>query len=385
MANSVAIIHTQYGPYHFARIKALKAIYPGDLDLIQLAAQENIRQWNVSNCPIEITTVADGILENYPVKYLIQELIKYLIKIQPAVLVVAGYGHPVMRAAIKWGYQNHVPVILLSDSQYCDHQRNPLLEMLKGRWIRQYCDTAFVAGASAAQYLERLRFPKHKIWRGYDVTDNNYFGSHAKQIRTNQSNKREQLALPKSFLLYVGRFSSEKNLTRLLEAFANYQQQSSISRALSLVLVGSGPEEQMLKNKAQQLGLKNVFWPGFKQVDELPVYYALASALILPSTSEPWGLVINEAMACGSPILASTQCGAVWDLVFPGINGLIFNPWSSQSISQAILSFSEYSLDRQTSMGQASQRIIQNFTPETWAIALSDCIAKTVSTSKRSK
>lgn len=385
MANSVAIIHTQCGPYHFARIDALRTIYSGNLDLIQLTSQENLRQWRVDDYSVKITTIADGILEKSPAKYLIKKLVKYLTKTQPRVLVVAGYGHPVMRATIKWGYQNKVPIILFSDSQYCDRSRNPILETLKGRWIRQHCDAAFVAGTSAAQYLDRLKFPKHKIWRGYDVIDNNYFSDHSKQVRKNQSKEREKLALPKRFLLYVGRFSPEKNLSCLLEAFSDYQKKAPILRSLSLVLVGSGPQEQVLKDQVQRLRLENVFWPGFKQVDELPAYYTLASALILPSTSEPWGLVINEAMACGLPILASSQCGAVWDLVFPGINGLIFNPWNSQSISQAIFSFSEYSLDRQSAMGLASERIIQNFTPETWSIALSDCVIKTVSASNRSQ
>ena len=382
MANPVAIIHTQCGPYHFARIDAFRSIYSGHIDLIQLTSQEGLRQWKVDDCSIKITTIADGMLEEYPAKHLIKNLVEYLTKTQPAILVVAGYGHPVMRAAIKWGYQKKVPVILLSDSQYCDRPRNPILETLKSRWIRQHCDSAFVAGASAAQYLERLKFPKHKIWRCYDVVDNDYFRDQALEVRENPSAVRAKLGLPEKFVLYVGRFSPEKNLSRLLEAFGNYQKASLDQRTFSLVLVGGGPEEQVLKHKVEQLGLKNIFWPGFKQVDDLPAYYSLASALILPSTSEPWGLVINEAMACGLPVLASSQCGAVWDLVFPGINGLIFNPWSSQSISQAIILFGSYSLDQQRTMGQASQRIIQNFTPETWSLALSDCIATTLAAAK---
>nr|WP_228038008.1 glycosyltransferase family 4 protein [Nodosilinea sp. LEGE 06152] len=281
-----------------------------------------------------------------------------------------------MRAAIKWSNRNQIPVILLSDSQYCDRPRNPVLEAIKGQWICRRCDAAFVAGASAACYLEKLGFPKHKIWRGYDVIDNHYFSKASHLVKQNKIYERERLGLPERFFLYVGRFSQEKNLLRLLEAFGLYQN-AHPSEPLTLVLVGSGDQELVLKDKAKRLDLKNIVWPGFKQISELPAYYGLASAFILPSISEPWGLVINEAMACGLPILASSQCGAIFDLVFPGINGSVFNPWESQSINQSMTSFSHYSVSLQKDMGQASQRIIQDFSLESWAIALTDCIIQT--------
>lgn len=374
--NSVAIVHTQCGPYHLARIRALVSTYPGKVDLIQLATQESQRQWVVDNHSVKVTTIAEGVLEAYAARNLIKGLLEHLTQTRPSVLVVAGYSQPAMRAAIKWSSRNRIPVILLSDSQGCDRPRNPLTETLKGQWIRRHCDAAFVAGGSAAQYLENLSFPKHRVWRGYDVIDNRYFSRAAHIIQQNKTHEREALGLPERFFLYVGRFSREKNLLRLIEAFSLYQS-TYTSEPWTLVLVGSGEQELILKDKARKLGLKNIAWPGFKQIDELPAYYSLASALILPSTSEPWGLVINEAMACGLPILASTQCGAIFDLVFPGINGAVFNPWDSSSISQVMASFSQNSVDRQAAMGRASQRIIRNFTPESWATALTDCIIQT--------
>ncbi len=323
-----------------------------------------------------MTTVADGVLEACAHRDLAKGLLEHLAKTQPSTLIVAGYSQPAMRAAVSWGNHNRIPVVLLSDSQYCDRPRNLLLEALKGIWIRRHCDAAFVAGGGAAHYLEKLGFPRHKIWRGYDVVDNHYFSKASDWVKRNEIHERGRLGLPERFFLYVGRFSQEKNLSRLLESFSLYQN-ASLSEPLSLVLVGSGDQELALRDKAKKLGLENIVWSGFKQISELPAYYSLASALILPSLSEPWGLVINEAMACGLPILASSQCGAVFDLVFPGVNGFVFNPWDSQSISQAMALFSQCSGNRRRGMGQASQRIVQSFTPENWAMALVDCIAQT--------
>ena len=373
---SVAIIHTQCGPYHLARAQALTKVFPGKVDLIQLAARERQRQWVVQETSVQLSTIAEGELETFPKQQLTEGLIGHLEQTSPSALVVAGYSQPPMRAAIKWGKKQDIPIILLSDSQLCDRPRNIVVESLKGRWLRRNCDAAFVAGASAAQYLDHLGFPKHKVWRGYDVVDNAYFSQASESIRQHEKIERNRLGLPDRFLLYVGRLSPEKNLIRLLEALSLCQK-SRPHPPLPLVVVGSGEQEGELKKRAQDLALKDIVWVGFKQIDELPSYYALAYALVLSSTSEPWGLVVNEAMACGLPVLASTQCGAVLDLVFPGINGFIFDPWKLGSISHAISTFWQLSEGQRVSMGKASQRLIQNFSTDTWAKALSDCVVQT--------
>jgi glycosyltransferase involved in cell wall biosynthesis len=373
---SIAIIHTQYGPYHLARAHALTRVFPGSVDLIQLAAKESQRQWVVEEALLKVSTITSGVLESYPKKQLIDGLIRYLEHNPPSTLVVAGYSQPAMRAAIVWGKKRNIPIVLLSDSQLCDRPRNFLVENIKSRWICHHCSAAFVAGASAAQYLHHLGFPEHKIWRGYDVVDNNYFTQASELAKQHEELERQRLNLPENYLLYVGRLAPEKNLFRLLEALS-LRQRSCPSRPLPLVVVGSGGQEKELREKAQNLNLKDILWVGFKQIDQLPIYYALASALILPSISEPWGLVINEAMACGLPVLASSRCGAVLDLVFPGVNGFVFDPFDCHSISHGITSYLNLSKEQKSSMGVASRQFIQNFSPETWARALTDCVIRT--------
>ena len=124
IVHSIAIIHTQYGPYHLARAHALTNVFPGSVDLIQLAAKENQRQWIVEENSLKISTIAPGVLESYSKKQLINGLIYHLKQNSPSALVVAGYSEPAMRAAILWGKKRNIPVILLSDSQLCDRPRN---------------------------------------------------------------------------------------------------------------------------------------------------------------------------------------------------------------------------------------------------------------------
>src|SRR5690606_4192967 len=146
-----------------------------------------------------------------------------------------------------------------------------------------------------------------------------------------------------------------------------------------LVLVGSGEEETALRNLANELGLTianhlhcdapsdparvpepemvaagnsdslppystsqsanhtpTVHFYGFRQIDQNPIFYALATAFILPSTTEEWGLVINEAMASGLPVIASNRLGCAEDLVADGINGYTFNPDSEEELADAL-------------------------------------------------
>lgn len=373
MQDNIVIIHTQFGPYHFARVKVLAQLYFGSVRLIQLASQEALRQWVVDANTPEVITVAQGTLETLAPKIIAQKLTNILAKIAPSIIIVAGYSHPAMRAAVAWARHHGVATVMLSDSQHLDRPRHPLKEVVKSTWIRRNFDAAFVAGASASFYLSSLGFPRDRIWRGYDVVDNNHFDQGAEVSRNQGDNFRKTLNLPERYFLYLGRFSPEKNLLRLLESYQIYHQKIQHD-AWSLVLVGSGSQENALKIKATQLGLKNIFWKGFKQLEELPQYYGFASAFILPSISEPWGLVVNEAMACGLPILISDRCGCVSDLVFPGINGHVFDPFNVEKIANSMLVLSSKSDSQREKMKLASRQIIANYTPETWAESIIDCI-----------
>jgi 1,2-diacylglycerol 3-alpha-glucosyltransferase len=360
-APSLALIHTQFGPYHLARLAALRIHYPGPVLAIQLADQEALRHWTVDPTA-DLITVMPGTLETLSPRAIAQALGPVLEAQRPEALVIAGYHHPAMRAAFAWARRQSVPAILLSDSQQRDRRRFWILEHLKGQWLRRHCTAAFVAGSRAAAYLEQLGLPSDRLWRGYDVVQNDHF------------HPREHPTAAAPQFLYVGRFAPEKNLDRLLQAYHCYRHTTDAS-PWDLVLVGDGPQAAALRTLAHQLDLgPGVQWAGFRQWAELPTYYHQAAALVLPSLSEPWGLVVNEAMAAGLPILASTQCGCVPDLVFPGINGALFSPWDVAQLAQVLHQFSQRSPDHRQRMGQASQRLIAHYTPDHWALALTDCV-----------
>ena len=101
--------------------------------------------------------------------------------------------------------------------------------------------------------------------------------------------------------------------------------------------------------------------PGFKQYDELPVYYGLASAFVHASTTEQWGLVVNEAMASGLPVLVSNRCGCATDLVQEGRNGFTFDPSNVEQLAQLMLKISAFQPFKLSEFGDASRQIISGF------------------------
>jgi glycosyltransferase involved in cell wall biosynthesis len=152
---------------------------------------------------------------------------------------------------------------------------------------------------------------------------------------------------------------------------------------IDLCLVGDGPERAVLQSACKTLALPvieaapwevqgqmtsvpngpRVFLPGFRQIDELPRFYAHACCFVHPAMSEPWGLVINEAMACGLPVLSSRNCGAAEELVCDGVNGFLFDPLDTSSLTSCLRSFLSLSPEARTQMGAASALILERRYP----------------------
>ena len=340
---------------------------------LQLAPSGHLRPWKADSGDLPLETAVEGIaLEDIPPRMMEAALDRLLDRVAPSVLAIAGYGDAAMRGAARWARRRGAWSVMMSDSQYRDWPRQLWKERLKRHLVSRHFDAAFVSGASAAAYAESLGIPGHRIWRGYDVVDNDLFARRAAEARADEERLRATLNLPRDFLLFVGRFIPEKNLPRLLEAFSMVADRPPL-KGWELVMVGSGPLEASLRRQAAPLGSRIRFC-GFQQLDRLPAYYGLAQALILPSVSESWGLTVNEAMASSLPVIVSRQCGCATDLVFPGLNGAIVDPDDPGDIARAIVELAGHG-PRRVEYGAASRRIVETFSLDMWAKALLGCTA----------
>lgn len=373
-----AIIFVNYGPYHVARVRGLAGVDYVEPLFVELASEQKKYPWQMDpkNSGVATKTLCHVPFEQTSFRELYGKLTDALEDFSPDAVVVPSYSPPIMLAAARWAKSHGAASVMMNETTELDHPRVWWKEKFKSLLVKRYYDSAFVGGRATREYVSKLGMPQAWIWDHYDVIDNEYFNARATEVLERKEEHRRAAGLPENYFLYTGRFSEEKNLPRLLEAYRRYRDLRP--GGWKLVLVGDGPQREDLMRIAQRLRLDDIVWPGFIQIDELPVYYALGSAFILPSTSEPWGLVVNEAMASGLPVLVSNRCGSAWDLLDEGKNGYTFDPYEVGEIADRMLILGDKDKQQREAMGQVSREIISGYSPEVWVQNLADCVRRTV-------
>ncbi len=370
MDQRIVVLFDNLGPYHIARLKACAQSF--SLLAIEHRSASKDYAWDpATGVPFERMTLEGA--PNHGTSGVRDRLEHALSSFRPAAIAVPGWASWLAITAIRWAARAEIPVIVMSDSQEIDFQRVAWKEGVKKRVLR-FCDAALVAGQPHREYMVKLGMPREAISLSYDVVDNEYFATESGSARERPEEWRGQLNLPDRYFLCTARFIPKKNLPRLLRAYRRYLELAETTspgqRTWALVILGDGAQRAEIEAAIRELDLVGqVHLPGFRQIDEMPAFYGLASVFILPSTTEQWGLVVNEAMAAGLPVLVSSRCGCAKDLVQEGENGFTFDPWDVEGLSQLMMRIASDEFDRDA-MGRASREIIARWSPETFAQGL---------------
>jgi glycosyltransferase involved in cell wall biosynthesis len=246
-------------------------------------------------------------------------------------------------------------------------------------------DAALAGGSPQARYIENLGLSRDRIFTPYNAVDNHFFAMRAARAREDPRRYHHLPGLesPAPFFLASGRFIARKNFSRLLEAFGAYVRSRPGDNAWRLIILGDGPERQHLLDTARHgPGSEFVTFAGYQQANEVAVYYGLAGAFIHPALADQWGLVVNEAMAAGLPVLVSTGAGAAEDLVRHGVNGLTFDPYSIDAMADAMCQMSRSGADL-ARMGHKSSELIDGWSPRRFAEGLWQAVCAGASTQDR--
>lgn len=373
----VAILFDNFGPYHLARLKAAAGVC--DLLAVEFGSSSVEYAWNASESEgfKRVALNDDGASRDLPNKEFQRRLYNVLDEFNPEAVVVPGWGYRGALLALKWALNHGVPVVCMSESTVWDEVRNPIKEFIKHSIISHFVG-ALVGGSAHRKYMEKLGMPTDRIFLGYDAVDNAYFDTETHEGQNSGlKSQASDLATSQHFFLASARFIEKKNLPRLLSAYAVYR--SSVirltpSQPWPLVIIGDGELRPELEHLRSELALEDsVQMPGFKQYEELPEYYARAGAFIHASTVEQWGLVVNEAMASGLPVLVSNRCGCAADLVQEGGNGWTFDPRSEEEMASLMLKVTNDEEER-LKMGRKSRQIIDKWGPARFALGLSQAI-----------
>src|SRR6266550_2214129 len=361
---SVAVVFHHIGPYHHARLNA--ATDRLSVTGIEWSAR-GYEAWGAPDSAARYQKISlfPEATDDHPQKSDLRRAFwSALEQTNPDVVAVNGWNNFGSLITADCCVRRAIPMIVMSESARQDEPRTRWKEMIKRRIVNLY-SAALVGGQRHVEYLVELGMPVDRIFSGYDVVDNKYFCQRAEEVRSQKSEVREKYRLPENYFLASARFIEKKNLPRLIRAYAEYRETPELSGSApwDLVLLGDGPLRETLNSQLSTLNLHpHVHLSGFKRYDELPVYYALAKAFVHASTTEQWGLVVNEAVASGLPVIVSDRCGCVPELV--NGNGFTFDPFDEQELVERLSQIASLSDDERKSLSDASYGISANFAPK---------------------
>jgi glycosyltransferase involved in cell wall biosynthesis len=371
MTRKTVILTEIIAPYRIPVFNALARRAGMDLQVIFLAETDKARrQWRIYTDEIRFSY---EVLPHWRWRagnssFLINRgLWSALNKVGPQVIICGGYNYAASWEALLWARCRGVAFVLWSESNAQDaRQGQAWVESLKTYFVR-HCARFVVPGKASFEYLRSLGSPEASILTAPNAVDNSLFATRAEDTRAHAAEFREKLGLPSRFILFVGRLVPEKGIFDLLEAYAKLE--SGLRSQVALVFAGDGGSREALSQQAKRITPGMICLPGFAQREDLAGLYALAETFVLPTHSDPWGLVVNEAMACGLPIIVSSVAGCSADLVEDGWNGYVVPPRDSRKLSLAIGALLRQPELRQRMSARSSERI-RNYSPEACADGL---------------
>jgi glycosyltransferase involved in cell wall biosynthesis len=375
MMRRLVIITEIISPYRIPLFNALKRRSDVDLHVIFLAETDpDLRHWQVYKDEIEFSyevlpswrqrIAGRNLLWNFGVTRALRQA-------HADAILCGGYNYPASWAALVWSLAHRVPFYLWSESHLRElHRDRRPVELLKREFL-QRCSGFIVPGQAARQYLLAQGMRAPVIFTAVNAVDNELFASTASTARQNADRLRRDMELPTRYFLFVGRLVREKGVFELLAAYAGLS--GSIRQEIGLLFVGDGESLAQLREEASSISPGVVRFTGFSQREELPSYYGLAEALILPTYTDTWGLVVNEAMACALPVIVTQAAGCAPDLVTEGWNGMILPAKNIPSLSSAMQHLA-LQPDVRVRLGRHSQERIQHFSPAAWSDGIAEML-----------
>jgi glycosyltransferase involved in cell wall biosynthesis len=271
-------------------------------------------------------------------------------------VIVGGYYPPTMTFAILWSLRFGIPYIINSESQLLN---------IRSKWksfLKKITLTPIIRKASAylplgrfqAEYLMHYGASPEKMFYFPNTPDVDFFVKESDKCKKKKNKIKKNLKIGNDYVvLFVGRLIEVKNLFILLQGFNEAKRKF---KNISLLIVGDGPLMKSLVRYTENEKIEDVHFSGYVAPEELPCYYAISDIFVLPSYSERWGAVVNEAMASGLPIVLSDKVGSGGNLLEEGKNGFCFRSDNHKELANAFEKLLS-NPDKLKEMGKESRKI----------------------------
>ncbi len=255
----------------------------------------------------------------------------------------AGYALWLDWQVLLFAIGNKIPLICRPELNETPHPRGVLKTWLRTQFLSWYFSKIsaflFIGDKAKKDFLNFGGEPSKTFFSPYSI-ENDRFAP----VDPTSANKK---ALRKAMgfnecdlvLLYVGKLIPHKGVDLLVEALSILIREKKYR--IGMMIVGDGPKKTSILEKFHKINLQHFHFAGFQNQSHLPNYYYAADVLVVPSVKEPWGLVVNEAMASGTPVIASDCVGASYDLIEVGKTGYVFKSNDQESLAKTLVRFYE--------------------------------------------
>jgi glycosyltransferase involved in cell wall biosynthesis len=374
MKRRAVILTELIAPYRIPVFNALAGNPEIDLHVIFLSETDrSIRQWRAYSNEMQFSYEVLPSWRRRLGKYNIllnRNVTVALRDADPKAVLCGGYNYVASWQAMVWARRNDVQFLLWCESTANDLRRKRMLvETAKEKFL-QNCDGLVVPGKSSYAYMQQMGIPDEKLFVAPNAVDSSLF-SRLEGIANERGERLHgELGLPDRYFLFVGRLVRAKGTLDLLHAYAMLPQE--LRAQVGLVFAGDGPARAELESMARSIFPGSVHFAGFVHRDALASYYALAECLVLPTHSDTWGMVVNEAMVCGLPIICTDVAGCAAELVQS--NGRIVPPRDPAHLSSAMQELAADG-DLRSRMSRESRSIIRAYSPEACADGIANAVA----------
>ncbi len=355
-----------------------------DYNVFFYSVSSKNRRWNIDKKAIKFKykilksfEIGFGIKDYFP--FIISlDFIYELLKLKPDVIVVPGWADMPSYISTIYCLFTGCKLILRSESTKYEKSFRRTLFAPITKFVIRTASSFIASGTQARKYLISLGATPKKIFVGYSPIDVEYFQKRAFLSLSKRNAIRRKMGVPKTakIILFVGQLIVRKGIYDLIDSFASIA--TSEPNAF-LVFIGYGPELGNLKDLVSKLNIQNrVIFINFVPNEELPRYYTASDIFVLPSYEETWGIVVNEAMACGLPVVVNEHVGSSHDLVRDGISGIVFKSGKTEELTRGLRILLDNGVLRQKFSKNAKQ-IIRSFDLENLKAAMIKAIVYVLS------
>ncbi|HUR17787.1 MAG TPA: glycosyltransferase family 4 protein [Acidimicrobiales bacterium] len=257
---------------------------------------------------------------------------------------VSGYRH------VSRSMNGRALRVLCMDNQWLGTAKQWAGRLVSPGLIRPAYDVAFVPAERQAAFARRLGFADDRLLWGLYTCDHDAFSRVAGDSDARTLSPR---------FLFAGRLAPEKGVDVLATAYQRYREMTE--SPWPMTICGTGPLASTLSL------IPGVETLGFVQPGDLPTVFSRATCLVLPSTFEPWGVVVHEATAAGLSVICTSACGASTRLVLDGYNGALIAPGDAGGLAGAMARIAGADAESTAEMGRRSVELARQFTPQRWA------------------